>query len=265
MNCLNTMGSGICVNKEVPQEVPLLTYTTVGDNNYTPTITTFAEIILVGGGGSGGGGGGKNRGGGGASGGGIVYFTYELIANTTYTIKVGDKGASSAANIAGNNGSASTFKVGTTQIASATGGNAGALGDTSSDAVWSSTATAVSGSVSTTVLSSKIYSGGFGGQSGNGLGATRGGSVLTTTDMLRNNVTSINNYSGGGGGCVNAYYAHAGNLGSGGSRGAGDSTESKSNANASSYGSGGGGKQYNFGSGYGLGAQGVCFILCYTN
>ena len=97
-------------------------------------------------------------------------------------------------------------------------------------------------------------------------GATSGGSVSTTPDKLKDGVTSINNYSGGGGGCVNAYHASAGNLGVGGARGGSGSTSANSNASSTSYGSGGGGKKGEVTSTtFGLGANGVCFIFRYTN
>jgi hypothetical protein len=194
----------------------------------------------------------------GAAGGGIVYFNYELVAGTAYTITVGAKGAG-VGNAAGNNGTATTFKRGATTIASATGGTAGYLATNASSGPWTARAAAVSGSVHSSVtMEYTIYSGGYGGEAGNGSFSKWGGDVAITSEKLRDNATFKNRYSGGGGGCLNALTAGPGNLGNGGPT----SGASSASAVQTSYGSGGGGKIS--GSTAGQGAPGVCFILRYT-
>jgi len=256
---MNSIQNGINKNNQkAPVVYSLQTISAVGNTTYTPTTTTYAEIILVGGGGSGGGSTISGKGGGGAAGGGIVYFNYELVANTSYTITVGARGTG-VGDAAGNNGTATTFKLGATTIASATGGTKGSIATTSSGGPWAARAAAVSGSVHSSVtMDYTIYSGGYGGEAGNGVFSKSGGDVAITSDKLRNNATFINRYSGGGGGCLNELTAGPGSFGNGGPT----SGASTASAVQTSYGSGGGGKKT--GSTAGQGAPGVCFILPYT-
>ena len=133
MNCLNTMGSGICVknNDVVTATITGGTYNLETTNNlYTYTFAASGNrtiqfdrnilsmnVIVVGGGGPGGGG--NNTGGSsGGAGGGFGYWNFNYTRGVTYNITVG---ASSGQGQTGNNSSFLSSSIGVT----ATGGGYG--------------------------------------------------------------------------------------------------------------------------------------------
>jgi len=269
MNCLNTVGSGICINGYVPP------VTIGGDGTYTrtPSGTTFTSgityiyaftggsntfisnftianmyVIVVGAGGGGAyadGLTGNSHGGGGAGGGsGALRMAY--TANATFNIVVPIQTGANA------DGGDSTFKNSNNVGVKSTGGKGG-------DPNGYNATAGESFNGFTTYISFTSQTGGYGGSGDGGrYGRNGGNSGNTTTPLITVAGTS---YKYGGGGKAGDYLAG----GSAGLNGIGATERNGTNSfgqNASSPGSGGGGgSDYNFVNTNCLGSRGEVLII----
>jgi hypothetical protein len=209
---------------------------TISSNStITFTATTSASVLIVGAGASSGqGGGGGSPQGGGGGGGGVGTGSLTFVANTQYTISIGN-GADQNHNGFGLTGQSTTI-VGGTINETATGGLTGSSKNYGGNGNGGN-----SGTGSGSLIYNTTKTGGTAGTSGaapGGAGAGTNGSNPVSTTVAGSGGSGVlwnvdNNYYGGGGG-------GGGNGGGGGSGG-----------------NGGGGRGANIGSGYVIATPGI--------
>jgi hypothetical protein len=245
---------------------------TVDDDVTLETPQSYsADFLVVAGGGAGGGNVGGD-GGGGAGAGGYRTSTQSLLPGTTYTVTVGDGGASDGTNIGTSGSSSSISGSGITTITSAGGGAGGAGQSTFSGLAGGSGGGAGysgSGGAGNTPSTSPSQ-GNNGGNNNNSNGASGGGGASAAGTGGAGNSTgqaggagsassitgSSVTYSGGGGGAGNTDGASGG---AGGSGGGGAGANSGGNGTAGSANTGGGGGGGSVGAG-GAGGKGVVIL-----
>jgi hypothetical protein len=261
-----------------------------------------AQILVVGGGGGGGGGAGSGTeisnisptGGGGGGGGGVSYKKSYLLTAASYGITVGSGGSGGNPLNAGNDGSNSSFKLGSEDIMIAGGGGGGGIGNGNNavqlPVLFGKIGGGGGGGVNAPgglsidgdggckggMGSSGMAGGGGGGSAGDG---ERGGNGINGEDVRKGipevgeaevgyggpggkgvscTITGKKEYYGGGGGGMGTWRQGAGGAGGGG---AGASLTSPGKDGADGYGGGGGGGiiVYNGGGG-GDGGDGVVIV-----
>ena len=245
---------------------------TVDDDVTLETPQSYsADFLVVAGGGAGGGNVGGD-GGGGAGAGGYRTSTQSLLPGTTYTVTVGDGGASDGTNIGTSGSSSSISGSGITTITSAGGGAGGAGQSTFSGLAGGSGGGAGysgSGGAGNTPSTSPVQ-GYAGGNNNNSNGASGGGGASAVGTGGASNSTgqpggagsasSITGSSvtraGGGGGGANTDGANGGAGGAGGG-GAGGNSGAVGTAGSVNTGGGGGGASQGAG---GAGGKGVIIL-----
>lgn len=236
-------------------------YAAPGYSGYTPTVNETAYVSCWAGGG--GAGDGTNTGGGGAGGGAYASSTVSLIANTTYTIFIGDGGSgATVAAAAGSSGATTTFAT-TTVVASPGDGGKGASAANS--------ATATGGRTSQSTGTTK-NAGGDGGTSNNtgdtGGGGGGAGGPDGAGSVGGNSGTTVgadggagDNGSGGTAGTGgNAAVGATGGSHSKGGAGGGGADDTFAGGSGGLPGGGGGGGEGNATTGKGSGAPGQCVM-----
>lgn len=247
----------------------LHTYTTVGTSSFTPACTGFVEVLVVAGGGSGPSNNGGGAGGGGA--GGVIYTnSYQVIANTKYTVTVGAGGAAISGAFVGNNGGISQFGS-LVAVGGGGGGNntqpgrAGGSGGGSGEYAITNSIGYGGGYVPnqgfpggfTTFTGGCGGGGGAGGAGGNCTGSGSGG---TGGPGVVYSISGKETYYGGGGGSsVNGGPGGAGGIGGGGNGGAGSGGSGTVTSGAPNTGGGGGGT-YQSGAGTASGGSGIVIV-----
>lgn len=231
-------------------------FTTSGTLTVTATIT--ANVLVIGGGG----GGGNNQGGCGGGAGGVVYLTNQVLYPGTYSVIVGQGGASQT------NGS-NSWVQGLTSIVAVGGGRGGDQSSTGSDGGsggGSGNGTASNG------VSGQGYSGGTTTQTGStgggggGAGAVGGSTTSSTLGGIGGNGLPFNItgttvwYAGGGGG---GNFSFITNSQLGGLGGGGNGAGSGNTAGTPNTGGGGGGGGGTYGTGA-AGGSGIV-IISYTD
>ena len=221
----------------------------------------ICDILIVGGGGGAG-----SRHGGGGGGGQVKMHYSKLLKGGSYTINIGNGGAS-AGTIAGGgvDGSPSTISYINSIIYTAVGGKRGGRPDEAR--IGGTSGNGFSGAGGTGGGGENFWGGGGGGGANeNGYGSVLDGNSLAIAgnggNGLMNNITGEQIYygGGGGGGCSwNANRPGNGGLGGGGNGSKGPTTASNGQANT---GGGGGGSGFSGGTnGYaGNGGSGVVII-----
>ena len=245
---------------------------TVDDDVTLETPQSYsADFLVVAGGGAGGGNVGGD-GGGGAGAGGYRTSTQSLLPGTTYTVTVGDGGASDGTNIGTSGSSSSISGSGITTITSAGGGAGGAGQSTFNGLAGGSGGGAGysgSGGAGNTPSTSPVQ-GYAGGDNNNSNGASGGGGASAVGTGGASNSTgqpggagsasSITGSSvtraGGGGGGANTDGANGGAGGAGGG-GAGGNSGAVGTAGSVNTGGGGGGASQGAG---GAGGKGVIIL-----
>ena len=239
---------------------------------YVPrTVSTVDSLVVAGGGGGGG-----NHGGGGGAGG-LLYGTYSVSANTSYTITVGAGGTASSMGALGTNGNNSVFGAATalgggrggsySQVAGPAAGGSGAGGTSRSGYETGASATQGNsggligyGNAGGNAVTGQVeWPGGGGGGAGavgtNASNAGKGGDGGIGREYNISGTSTY--YAGGGGGCgsLNATGQQgAGGLGGGAS---GSVTTTPPTAATANTGGGGGGTRDGTG---GLGGSGIVII-----
>lgn len=237
---------------------------------------TICKVLLVGGGGAGGVGS-INEGGGGGGGGGVGIGIIKFIANTTYTITVGNgklaSGTSSNndSSIVGTNINEVAYSGGNGSYLTGFDGGSGGGGSGHGGAKWGGKAT-MGVSNSSNDNASIIYYGNAGGYSKQVGGASGGGGAQNMGNNVDSGAAGVtggngiiwtenNNYYGAGGGGGGSYGAVGGNGGTGGGGKGGNSYAGVgSNATANTGGGGGGGGGGNGGGLGGSGGSGIVII-----
>ena len=238
-----------------------------GQTTYTISFEnpTECDIVLIGGGGGGGGSAENTKGSGGGGAGEYQINSTTLLANTTYTIKVGKGGSGGIGNssvVAGNNGITTVFSEKSTILYEAIGGGGGAGGKLNT--ITNGLGGACGGGATyqgIVGVGTKGYDGGIGdlnyfGGGGGGMGSV-GNSATTFGGGNGGNgiimdITGISievSGGGGGGGYTEDFETYSkrggGNGVYGGGNGGGYQTfitgNSYNGINATNYGSGGGG------------------------
>jgi hypothetical protein len=247
----------------------LHTYTTVGTSGFTPACTGFVEVLVVAGGGSGPSNNGGGAGGGG--GGGVIYSnSYQVIANTRYTVTVGAGGAIISGAFVGNNGSNSQFGS-LVAVGGGGGGNntqpgrSGGSGGGSGEYAITNSIGYGGGYVPnqgfpggyTTFTGGCGGGGGAGGPGGNCTGTGSGG--VGGPGVVYSISGKETYYGGGGGSSVNNGPGGAGGIGGGGNGGAGSGGSGTVTSGTPNTGGGGGGT-YQSGAGTASGGSGIVIV-----
>ena len=254
---------------------------------------TECDIVLIGGGGGGGGSIEYTKGSGGGGAGEYQFNSIKLLANTTYTIKVGkggNGGIGNSSNIEGNNGLTTVFSEDSTILYEAIGGGGGASGKINTITNGLDGACGGGGTYQGIAgIGNKGYNGGIGdltyfggggggmgsiGKSGNIFGGGNGGDGIIMDIM---GVPMEVCGGGGGGGFTQDFQTYSKRGGGNGSYGGGNgggyqsfiTGQSYNGIDAINYGSGGGGATIGeIGSGNtngGNGAPGVLIIKYKSN
>jgi hypothetical protein len=247
----------------------LHTYTTVGTSGFTPACTGFVEVLVVAGGGSGPSNNGGGAGGGG--GGGVIYSnSYQVIANTRYTVTVGAGGAAISGAFVGNNGGISQFGS-LVAVGGGGGGNntqpgrAGGSGGGSGEYAITNSIGYGGGYVPNQGFPGGYTTftggcGGGGGAGGPGTNCAGAGSAGQGGPGVMYSISGKETYYGGGGGSsVNGGAGGAGGIGGGGNGGAGSGGSGTVTSGTANTGGGGGGT-YQSGAGTASGGSGIVIV-----
>jgi len=231
------MAKACLANSEnVPQWSNAKPLTPATDCSGNPILTPTVKVLVVAGGGSGG-----STGGGGGGGGGVIYNEAVPVTNDTYTIAVGNGGATASNGTVSKNGVNSSFN-GIPELTAIGGGGGG---------YYYTSCTTSGGATTCSYLSGPGGAGGSGGGAGNG-GIVAGPGSGTSGQGYAGSSLSL----GGGGG--------AGGLGVGGGTTGGDGGPGYRSTISGAvvyYGGGGGGSKGgsagSAGTGNGSGATGA--------
>ncbi len=212
--------------KYVPSTLTISQYLDVGTTSWTaPAFVRSVEYLIVGGGG--GSGGGFDTGGGGGGGGGMVLTgTFSVTPGITYTVTVGDGGASGVSirdpvsETNGLSGDDSIF------------GNITALGGGGGYASRYTSGVSSSGGISVSGLTASTGGSG-GGSAGDGNGAGGGGGGNTT-----NGSAGVANVGGNGGSGITSLITGTSQTYGAGGRGANGNTDNNAVAGAANTGNG---------------------------